>query len=151
MGKENCIEDLPGLNHLYSACDWSFNKTMDLAEKISLGFEDFLREHQGGVAFVLGFSASYSSVRFFEKVSKNYDKFLSYCEKAGYIINGGILATIEIMNYEGLQGLLEQHPVFTLGLFGLLGGSTIAAIQEGKNRRIKKLENIGSLPPEKLN
>jgi len=134
------LKDVPGIKQLYLSCDWAFDKAMGLAGKINPEIEVFLREHQGTVAFGLGVTTSYLTVRGFEKVFRKYDNLIPYFEKAGYVINVAIPVLIEFLNPGGLQGLAENNPIFMLGLVGLEGGSTLAAFQEGKNRKIRDLE-----------
>lgn len=133
------LEKIPGIKQLYLACDYAFNGAMYLAGKIHPRFEEFLREHQGLITLSFGFGSSYLAVRGFEKVFRKYDNILHYLEKVGYGINMGIPIAIEIFNPGGLQGLVENNPVFSWGLIGLECGSTIAAIQEGHKRRLRKI------------
>jgi len=152
------IKEIPILRELYKACDWSFNNSMNLVGKINPEWETYLRANQGIVAFYFGFLAPYATVRvienapkwFFKKIGKenwieNYDNLLTHVESIGYGINISIPFLIQIFNPGGLQGLFEDHPVFSPGLIGLIGGSSVAVAQERsrrKNRKIKQLENI---------
>lgn len=122
------IEKIPYLKQLYQACDYAFNGAMYLAGKIHPNFENFLREHQGLIALGFGFGASYFSVMGSEEIIKNYPKIISYIENTGYVINILIPILIEFFNPRGLQGLAKDHPTFSCGLVGLVGGSTIAAM-----------------------
>lgn len=160
------ITDIPVLKQLYQACDYSFNKTMNLIGSINPEWESYLRKNQGLVAFSLGFAASYTTVRFvenlpriiFEKIdredlSEKYDHILRKAEITGIYINLlGIPLAIECFNPGGIQGLLQNHPVFSAGLIGLGAGSSLAASQEitGRHKAKNKRLEDRMIKPEDL-
>ncbi len=126
----------------FKACDTAYHA-------VASSMPQFVQDRPVATAFTLGAGAAYGTVYCIEKLLKgflpyyNAEKYLPMLEKAGMLFMFGVPFVYSIVDPDGAKQLLEQHPVYTSGLLGLVAGSTGRAAQDLHQSKglEKRLEN----------
>lgn len=110
--------------------EWFFKLCDETYHYVTGPMPQWAHDRPIAMAYALGTAAAYGTVLGIEKLLKknlpkfNAEKHLPALEQTGIAFMLGAPLAYSLIDPDGAKQLLEQHPVYTAGLLGLITGST---------------------------